>query len=133
MGFNCLKAKEPLRRDSLFFTARSPGVPGTHLTDLGRMKGWVDLGTTKWFWTQPLGHFQTIIFKKTEIFQISYGFPALKIYQNLTNFYSHKRITKNKVFPVHCNFNFYKIHKILNIFYSKKIFRVRRSNKIHPF
>ena len=24
-------------------------------------------------------HFQTIILKKTEIFQISYGFPALKI------------------------------------------------------
>ena len=48
------------------------------------------------------------IFKKTEIFQISYGFSARKIFQNLTNFYSHERITKSKVFPVHCNFNFYK-------------------------
>ena len=91
--------------------------------------------------TVSMLHFQTIIFKKSEIFQISYGSPALRIYQNLTNFYSHKKIAKDKVFPVHCNFNFYKkshlyitkIHEILNIFYSKKIFTVRRSNKIHSF
>ena len=43
MGFNCSKAAEPLRRDSLFFTTNSPGVPGTHLIDLGRMKDCVDL------------------------------------------------------------------------------------------
>ena len=77
MGFNCLKATEPLRGDSLLFTTAG---------------------------SFPSNHF----LKKTAIFQISYGFPALKIYQNLTNFYSHKTITKNKVFPVHCNFNFYK-------------------------
>ena len=39
MGFNCLKATEPLRGDNLLFTARSSGVPGTHLIGLGRMKG----------------------------------------------------------------------------------------------
>ena len=39
MWFNCPKATEPLRGDSLLFTTQSPGVPGTHLTDLGRMKG----------------------------------------------------------------------------------------------
>ena len=49
----------------------------------------------------PDNHFQ----KNPEISQVSYGFPALKSCQNLTNFYSHKRFT---VFPVHCNFNFYK-------------------------
>ena len=39
MGFNCLKATEPLRGDSLLFTIQFPGVPGTQLIDLGRMKG----------------------------------------------------------------------------------------------
>ena len=29
---------ELLRGDSLIFTSKSPGVPGTHLIDLGRMK-----------------------------------------------------------------------------------------------
>ena len=39
MGFNCLKVTEPLRGDSLFFTTQFPGLPGTHLIDLGRMEG----------------------------------------------------------------------------------------------
>ena len=39
MGFNCVKATETLRRDSLLFTTKSPGCPGTHLIDLGWMKG----------------------------------------------------------------------------------------------
>ena len=30
---------EPLRGDSLLFINLSAGVPGTHLTDIGRMKG----------------------------------------------------------------------------------------------
>ena len=39
MGFNCLKAIEPLRGGSLLFTIKLPEIPGTHLIDLGRMKG----------------------------------------------------------------------------------------------
>ena len=39
MGFNCLKAVESLRGSSLLFTANSPEIPGTHIIDLGRMKG----------------------------------------------------------------------------------------------
>ena len=39
MGFKCLKATEPLRRDSLLFTTQSPGVPGTRLINFGGMKG----------------------------------------------------------------------------------------------
>ena len=27
-------------------------IPGTHFIDLGRMKGWVHLGATQWFWTR---------------------------------------------------------------------------------
>ena len=37
--FNCLKPTKPLNGDSLIFTTQSPGVPGTHLIDLRRMKG----------------------------------------------------------------------------------------------
>ena len=43
---------EPLWGGSLLFTTKFPEIPGTHFIDLGRMKGWVDLGTTQWFWTQ---------------------------------------------------------------------------------
>ena len=39
MGFNCLMATQPLQGDSLLFTTRSTGLPGTHLVGLGRMKG----------------------------------------------------------------------------------------------
>ena len=49
MGFNCLKATEQLRGDSLLFTTKSPEGPGTHLIDFGRMKGSVSLGVTQWF------------------------------------------------------------------------------------
>ena len=51
MGFNCLKATEPLLWCSLLFTTKFTESPGTHLMDLGRMKGWINLGTTQWFWT----------------------------------------------------------------------------------
>ena len=39
MGFNCFKATEALRGDSLLFITRFPGVHGTHLIDIKRMKG----------------------------------------------------------------------------------------------
>ena len=38
-----------LRGGSLLFTTKFPGISGTHFTDLGRMKGWVNLGATQWF------------------------------------------------------------------------------------
>ena len=57
---------KPLWGGSLLFTTKFPEIPGTHFIDLRRMKGWVDLGATQWFWTwdswienpahQPLGH-----------------------------------------------------------------------------
>ena len=80
VGFNCLKATEPLQGDSLLFTTKFPEIPGTHLIDLGRIKGWVDLGATQWFlytgpvdWesraltTRPLLHyFRKVVEKKME-------------------------------------------------------------------
>ena len=39
MGFNCLKATEPLRGDGLLFTTKFQEIPGTHYIELGRMKG----------------------------------------------------------------------------------------------
>ena len=52
MGFNCLKATNPLRGGSLRFAFKFPEILGTHLTDLRRMKHWVNLGSTQWFWTR---------------------------------------------------------------------------------
>ena len=46
MGFNCLKATEPLLGDSLLFTTKSPRCPGTHLISLVLVKGCVNLGAT---------------------------------------------------------------------------------------
>ena len=42
---------EPLRGGSLLFTTKLPEISGTHFINLGRMKDWVDLGATPWFWT----------------------------------------------------------------------------------
>ena len=36
-------------RSLLLFTTKFPEIPGTYLIDLGRMKGWVDLGAIQWF------------------------------------------------------------------------------------
>ena len=38
MGFNCLKATEPLQVDSLLFTTKFPEIPGTYLMDRERVK-----------------------------------------------------------------------------------------------
>ena len=39
IGFNYLKVTVPIQGDSLPFTTKSPGVPGIHLIDLGRIEG----------------------------------------------------------------------------------------------
>ena len=52
VGFNCLKTAEPLWGESLLFTTQFPEVPGTNLINLEKLKGWVDLGVTQWFWVQ---------------------------------------------------------------------------------
>ena len=39
MGINCLKGTEPLQGDSLLCTAKFPDIPGTHLIDVGKIKG----------------------------------------------------------------------------------------------
>ena len=38
-GVQLLKATEPLQGGSLLFTAKLPEIPGTHLIEIGRMKG----------------------------------------------------------------------------------------------
>ena len=40
---------EPLQGGSLLFTTKFPEIFGAPFTDLGRMKGLVDLGATHWF------------------------------------------------------------------------------------
>ena len=52
MGFNCFQATEPLRGGSLLFTTQAQRVPGTHLINLERMKGWAEFGAAHWFWSR---------------------------------------------------------------------------------
>ena len=49
MGFNCLKATEPIHEDCLLFNIKSPGHPGIHLTDFGKIKGCANFGANQWF------------------------------------------------------------------------------------
>ena len=44
---------QPLRGGSLLFTIQFPEIPGAYLIDLRRMKGWVDLGATKYSCSGP--------------------------------------------------------------------------------
>ena len=63
MGFNFLKATEALRGEGLLFIAKCPGVPGTHLINFDRMKGWnnLDLEETQQIWTwDPALRFQRL-------------------------------------------------------------------------
>ena len=45
------RLQKPLRGNSLLLITRFPVLLGTHLVNLRRMKGWVELGATKQFWT----------------------------------------------------------------------------------
>ena len=54
MELNCFNTAEPVWADSLLFTSKAKGVPGTHLIKLRRMKGCINLGATTWFWIQDL-------------------------------------------------------------------------------
>ena len=51
MGFNCLKARATSRRQ-FKFTTKFPEIPVTHFIDIGRMKGWLDLGASQLFWAR---------------------------------------------------------------------------------
>ena len=48
--FNCLNSRATSGRQ-FTFTIKFPEIPNAHFINLGRMKGWVDLGATWWFWT----------------------------------------------------------------------------------
>ena len=51
--FNCLKSTEPLQ-GGIFLFLFLREISGTNLINLGRMKGWFDLGATPSLWKQ--GH-----------------------------------------------------------------------------
>ena len=37
-----------IKRQITFYN-KFPEIPGTHLINLGKIKGWVDFGATQWF------------------------------------------------------------------------------------
>ena len=49
--WNCLTATTTTRRQFTFYH-QALGSPGTQLINLRRMKCWVNLGATLWFWTR---------------------------------------------------------------------------------
>ena len=70
MEFNCLNTTEPLRGDSLILTTKCPGVPVTHLINLGGMKSWVDIAAIQWSetWDPWIGN---SVFKHLHTIQLS--------------------------------------------------------------
>ena len=56
IGLNCLKAIETLRGDSLLFTTKSPEIPSNHLSELRRMKVWVEYGVTQYLSRRKINH-----------------------------------------------------------------------------
>ena len=40
------------RKKTVYFLPLSLGIHSTHVIELGRVKGWVDLGATQWFQTR---------------------------------------------------------------------------------
>ena len=75
---------EPLRGGSLLFTIKSPEISGTHFIDLGRMKGWVDIGATPYLQRLQMAasRLNQSIFQLTHCFIIAY---ELIIYQIKTS------------------------------------------------
>ena len=45
---------KPLQGGSLLLTTKSPEISSTHIIYLGRMKDWVGLEASQWFWTGDL-------------------------------------------------------------------------------
>ena len=97
----------PTKRRQLLFTTKFPEIPGTHLIDLGRMKGCFDLGVTRSFehrtpglgiqcLNYSLGHCSVYI----KIYNIFYTFQQpssentqLKLKAEITdNFESHNSL-----------------------------------------
>ena len=42
----------PVKQKIKLHSPKFPEIPDTNFIDLGRMKGWVDLGVTQWFSTR---------------------------------------------------------------------------------
>ena len=49
-GWGSTVSRLQRHRERIVLTIQLPGVPGTQLIDLGRMKDWVDSGATQCFW-----------------------------------------------------------------------------------
>ena len=72
--------REPLGGGSLLFTTKFPDISGTHFTDLGRVKDWVDLGATQWFLnTGPLDWESSALTTRPLIYFITR--PLIDIYK----------------------------------------------------
>ena len=99
-GFNCLKSTEPLQGSSLLFITQFWKIFGTHLINLGRMKGWLDLGATPWMFntgpfdwgssaltSRPDFVFSLVIFNENEARYVILGTLTLLTIKNIINYF----------------------------------------------
>ena len=110
MGFNCLKATDSLRGGSLLFTTKSPEIPGTHLINFRRMKGWVDLRVTQWFWTWVPSIGNPVLSSTTRpLLQHKLIFSQILIIESFVNKFYYISITVS-VIRSHCHsFSLFKL------------------------
>ena len=114
MEFNYLKVTVPLQGGSLLYTTNFPEIPGTHVSDLRRMKDWVNFGATQWFWTQgpwientaswPLGHCSKQIYEWNDF---------VIVLENITSWaWLFRSQFKDVIFIQMCFANLSLIHKL---------------------
>ena len=104
---------ESLRGGSLLFNRKFPEVPGTHFIDLGRIKSWVDLATTQWFWT-CLNSTSMVIFQESlsstlNTLRITFSLLFYCFYLKLTKYFCWGRWKNSGGSGVH---EFYDSHRL---------------------
>ena len=100
---------EPLWGGSLLFTTKFSEIPGTHFIDLGRMKGWVNLGATHWFWTQDPG---------LEIQHLNHWTIAWLLHLGLVNLHKPLRRSNSKKIKLHISNEYLKRYWIKMFLFS---------------
>ena len=94
MGFNCLKATEPLWRD----TTQSPWFPATHLVNFDGMKGWnnLDFETTQGGFESGAMYWESSILTTREIGK-TYLKCKCTVFTNIKQILFHKISVHTKI------------------------------------
>ena len=83
---------EPLWGGSLLFTNKFPEIPGTHFTDHGKMKGWVDFSATNQTCTET-ENWETIMARNVDVLLIQLDCKRFWLSISLKRINHYLRIT----------------------------------------